>query len=161
MSTVVARRILASPARLSSAVWQTITDLVTKGDSTATAEFAKVKGVASSLINDEVLKQHPFVVKNRGPRLRVYCLYGEDAVSGEDKNEEALSWSPTAESWHAFLPCLPDELDEMAELLAGKSKKFSVYDIEKGMPDDEPAAEEATAGQGEKTTVNWSSFGNL
>ena len=161
MSTVVARRILASPARLSSAVWQKITDLVTNGDSASVAEFTKVKGIGSCLINDEVLEKYPLVVKNKGPRLRVYCLYGEDAVSTEEKNEETLSWSPTAESWHAFLPCLSGDLEEMAKLLAGKSKKFSVYDVEKGMPDDDPGADESSVEDDKMITVNWSNFENL
>lgn len=159
MSTV-ARRFLASPARLSSTAWQTISDLITKGDSAAASEFASVKGIASSLINDQAFENHPLVVKNKGPRLRIYCLYGEDAISAEDKNEEALSWSPTAAEWHAFLPCLPDEVDEMKKLAAGKSKKFTIYNVEAGIPDDE-AEEEKVAAETANTTVNWSAFENL
>lgn len=160
MSTVVARKILASPARLSSAAWKTISDMITKGDPTAAGEFESVKGIASCLINDQALENHPLVVKNKGPRLRVYCLYGEDAISAEDKNEESLSWSPTGAEWHAFLPCLPDEVEEMAKLVESRSKKFTIYNVEAGIPDDE-AVEEKTAAKSANTTINWSAFDKL
>lgn len=159
MSTVVVRKILASPARLSSAVWQEIITLITKGESASAAEFNNIKGIGSCLINDESLADHPLVVKNKGPRLRVYCLYGEDAISGEDKNEDTLSWSPTSDSWHAFLPCIPDEVEQMTQMLKGKSNKFSIYDIEKGIPDDEESDDKEP--EHAKTTVNWSTFEKL
>src|SRR5271166_6710067 len=100
--SIIARRLSASPARLSSATWKAISDLICQTDSGAAEEFAKVSGVASCLINDKLFAQNPLVVKNNGPLLRVYCLYGEEAISGEDANEEALTWKPTADKWHVF-----------------------------------------------------------
>jgi hypothetical protein len=159
MSTIVARRYLASPVRLSSAVWREITLLIAQADSSAQAEFDKVKGVASNLINEQALENYPLVVKNKGPRLRVYCLYGENAMDGGDQNEDSLSWNPTANAWHAFLPCLPSEVEEMKRIIAGKSKKFTVYDIEQGMPDAEEEDDSVEASkEAAKTTVNWGAF---
>ena len=157
MSTVVVRKFNASPGRLSSATWKAITQIVCKNDAAAAQEFAKVAGVASSLINDQLLLANPLVVKNEGPRLRVYCLYGEDAVTGEDSNEDRLSWQPTAKWWHAFLPCKADELKELTTILKQKSDKFSLYDVAEGVPDD---TEEKTDGasNAQATSVNWQAF---
>lgn len=158
MSTV-ARRFLASPARLSSAAWTAISKLVCDNDIGAAAEFAKVSGIGSCLVNDQVFAQNPMVVKNKGPRLRVYCLYGDDAISGEDQNEDALSWKPTTEEWHVFLPCFADEIDEMAAALKSKSEKFSVYDLDKGIPDDASAETEKSASS--EASVDWRAFKKL
>jgi hypothetical protein len=158
MSTV-ARRFSASPTRLSSATWKAIVELICKNDAGAAAEFAKVSAVASCLINDKLFAKNPLVVKSKGPRLRIYCLYGEDSIEGEDINEDALSWQPTADEWHAFLPCSQEEYRETAASLKAKSAKFSAYNIETGIPNDE-------AGQSEKfaartATVDWEAFRNL
>jgi hypothetical protein len=159
--SIVARKFNASPARLSSATWKAITAVVCKDDADATKEFQKVAGVASSLINDRHFKDCPMIVKNEGPRLRVYCLYGEGATTGEDSNENGLSWQPTAKQWHAFLPCSADELKEMATALKEKSIKFSVYDVEKGIPDDteEDKTEKSSSAQG--VSVDWQAFKGL
>ena len=158
MSTV-ARRFTASPARLSSATWKAISGLVCKADSSAASEFAKVAGVASSLINERFFAEHPLVVKNKGPRLRIYCVYGDDATTGDGANENELSWSPTANEWHAFLPCSEEQHEHMAAYIAGKSAKFSIYNVEKGIPDDETSeAEDSTT---EAASVNWDAFKQL
>jgi len=158
MSTV-ARHFTASPARLSSATWQAISGLICKTDRDAAAEFAKVGGLASSLINEKFFADNPLVLKNKGPRLRVYCIYGEDAITGDDVNESDLTWSPTSDEWHAFLPCSADEYDEMTASLKGKSVKFSIYNIEKGIPDDteQEMADSATAA----ASVDWGAFKKL
>ncbi len=155
--SLVARKFNASPARLSSATWKAITEVVCKNDAVATKEFTSVAGLASSLINDRRFLENPLVVKNEGPRLRVYCLYGEDAVTGEDSNEDELSWQPTTKQWHAFLPCSADELKELTAILRGKSVKFSLYDVAKGIPDDADEKVEESSGA-QSTSVNWDAF---
>lgn len=158
MSTV-ARRFSASPIRLSSATWKAIAELICKNDAGAATEFAKVSGNASCMINDNLFAKNPLVVKNKGPQLCVYCLYGEDAISGEEKCEDALSWQPTAHEWHGFLPCSEEEFTETAASLKAKSAKFSAYNIEKGIPDDEAAESEKSASA--TGTVDWGAFKNL
>ena len=155
MSTV-ARRFNASPIRLSSATWKAIAELICKNDAEAAAEFAKVSGIASCLINDKLFAKNPLVVKNKGPRLRVYCLYGEEAIGGEDKNEDTLSWQPTAYEWHLFLPCSEEEFTQTAASLKAKSAKFSAYNIETGIPDDEASESEKSASA--TATVDWGAF---
>jgi hypothetical protein len=159
MSTV-ARRFLASPARLSSDTWKAISALICQNNSAASTEFEKVAGIASCILNDGVFADNPVVVKNEGPRLRVYCLYGEDAISGDDKNEDSLTWNPTEKEWHVFLPCVAEELDEAAKSLKAKSIKFSVYNIDKGIPDDE-AASKPDGTKAESLSVDWGAFKNL
>jgi hypothetical protein len=159
MSTV-ARRFLASPVRLSSETWKVISALICRNNSSASTEFEKVAGLASCILNDGVFADNPVVVKNEGPRLRVYCLYGEDAVSGDDKNEDPLTWEPTEKGWHVFLPCAAEEFDETAKSLKGKSTKFSVYDIKKGVPDDEVASN-SDGTKAESLSVDWGAFKNL
>jgi hypothetical protein len=158
MSTV-ARRFLASPVRLSSAAWEAISRVICQGDERAAAEFAKISGIASSLINDQIFKDNPLILKNEGPRLRVYCIYGEDAVSGDDKNEDSLSWKPTAKDWHAFLPCSDEEYSEMKGLLKVKSAKFTLYNIEDGVPEAEDT--KTSPGAQEAVTVNWGALQKL
>jgi hypothetical protein len=158
MSTV-ARHFIASPARLSSATWQAISGLICKTDRDAAAEFAKVSGLASSLINEKFFADNPLVLKNKGPRLRVYCIYGEDAITGEDANESDLTWSPTSDEWHGFLPCSADEYEEMTASLKGKSVKFSIYNIEKGIPDD--TVNEMADSAAAPASVDWGAFNKL
>jgi len=155
MSTVV-RRFCSIPSRLSSATWKTISDLICQNNFGAAAEFLKVSGIASSLVNDKLLAENPLVLKNKGPRLRIYCLYDENAITGEDKNEEPLSWRPTAGEWHAFLPCTEEELNETKRALAGKSANFTVYDVKKGIPEgDDGNTENANSLRG---SVDWEAF---
>lgn len=158
--SVVARRFLASPARLSSDTWKAISALICESNSSASAEFEKVSGLASCILNDGVFADNPLVVKNEGPRLRVYCLYGEDAISGEDKNEDPLTWKPTEKEWHVFMPCAADEFEDTAKSLKAKSAKFSVYNIEKGIPDDEVASK-SDGSRSEAVSVDWGAFKNL
>jgi hypothetical protein len=158
--TVVVRRIAACPARISSKAWSVITRLVCRGDKKAEAEFEKVKGVAACLINDESFSNCAMSVRNDGPRLRVYCVYGDDAVANEDVKEEALTWNPTKGDWKAYLPCLSDDVEMMTKLLQGKSDHFEIYDVAKGVPDEETKAA-ATATANEKTAVNWEAFKKL
>ena len=157
--TVVVRRMAASPARISSEAWSVMTGLVCRGDKTATAEFEKVKNIAACLINDEVFANSPMSLKNDGPRLRVYCVYGDDAITGEVK-ESPLNWNPTKGDWLAYLPCLSDDVKVMKKMLLGKSSHFEIYDVEKGVPDEdmvEAAAAMATA----KSEINWEAFKKL
>lgn len=159
MSSVVVRRFAASPARISSNVWEAITKLVCRGDKNAEAEFKKVAGVASCLINDEAFTNSPMSLKNDGPRLRVYCVYGDDAIAGENVNEAALSWDPTKGDWIAYLPCLTDDFAMMEKSIKGKSAHFKIYDVEKGVPDEEEKAE--ASAKSENSAVDWEAFKKL
>lgn len=132
--TVIARRFRANPARTAGLTWEAIATLVCGDDTEAKAEFFQVAGVAASLIADEALRENPLVVAGAGPRLRVYCLYDEDAIDGEDANEDALSWSPTEAAWKAYLPCPTADVSWVSAALSSKgTEHFEVYDVSEGL----------------------------
>ena len=58
------------------------------------------------------------VIWGNGPRVRVYCLFGDSAISAEDKNEDALAICPTGGDWSMSLPCPPEDLSWVQEELA-------------------------------------------
>lgn len=157
--SIVARKFNASPARLASETWAAIAMLVCGGDEKALAEFTTVTGIGSSLLNDHLFEQNAMVVVSKGPRLRIYCLYGEDATNGEDTNEESLSWKPTEEEWHVFLPCTSDELKEIKEALKSKSQKFSAYDVDVGLPED--AKDHVDNSGSAKASIDFAAFRKL
>lgn len=157
--SIVARKFNASPARLSSETWAAISTLVCGDDEKALAEFTVVTGIGSSLLNDQLFEANAMVVVSKGPRLRIYCLYGEDAISGEDQNEEPLSWKPTEEEWHVFLPCAADEIKEIKKALKSKSNKFSAYDVDVGLPED--ATDHMENSDSAKASIDFAAFRKL
>jgi hypothetical protein len=152
----VARRFTASPDRISSETWTAITKLICGDDKTACAEFGKVAGIAASLINDGAFGENPMVLINKGPRLKIYCLYGEDAITGEARNESELTWRPTAADWTVSLPCLPDDFAMMQGAIKGISAHFYIYDVAKGLAeeDEQKTAAGSVGGGG----VDWAAF---
>lgn len=132
--TVIARRFRANPSRTSSQVWEAVTSLVCGDDDGAKAEFLRVAGVAASLIADEAPRKNPIVIIGAGPRLRMYCLYNEDAIDGEDAKEDPLSWSPTEGGWKAYLPCPTADVSWVSAALSSKgTEHFEVYDASEGL----------------------------
>jgi hypothetical protein len=129
--TVIARRIVASPVRTASEAWQVIVELVAPNQgSDARSELRAVDGIASSLIAAEAMKTSPIVVWGVGPRLRMYCLYDEDAVIGEEANEKALPTDVTAGDWSMSLPCPSEDLSWVQEALAKRSRRVTARDME-------------------------------
>lgn len=80
--TVLARTIRATPHRPADEAWEVIVGLLAPTAGQARDELMRVGGVASSLIASEAPKEDAMVVWGAGPRVRVYCLFGEDAVTG-------------------------------------------------------------------------------
>jgi hypothetical protein len=127
--TVVARKVNSVPTRLASETWTRIVDLVAPTNASARAELLSVIGVASSLITRESLKDAPFVMWGEGPRVRVYCIYGEEAIEGVSANETALPDSPAESSaWSASLPCPADDLSWVQAQLARLSSRITARD---------------------------------
>lgn len=128
--TVIARRIKATPARSASAAWSVMVNLLAPDTSSAARiELDNISGIASSLISDEALKTSPTVVYGSGPRIRFYCLYDEEAVSGENASESALSFVPTDGDWKMSLPCPAEDLDWVQEALKKKSNRITARDL--------------------------------
>jgi hypothetical protein len=131
--TVVARRFASTPARTAAETWEQITDLIAGVGSTARQDLQAVGGVAASIIADEIPQQAPIVVMGNGPRLRVYCVYGDSAVTGDDCDEQELAWTPTESDWKMFLPCAEEDLEWVRNALQSRSKKVFAYEAEKGV----------------------------
>jgi hypothetical protein len=128
--TTVARRIIAAPARPASEAWAVMADLLApERDGDAWRELMSVTGIASSLIADEAFNESPAVVRGSGPRVRIYCLYGEEAISGDGANEAALAFNPTEGDWRMSLPCPPDDLEWVRAALAKKSTRITARGV--------------------------------
>jgi hypothetical protein len=124
--SVVARRIRATPERSVSDVWQVIVDLLAPNDGAARKELLSIEGIASSIISTEAPKDAPMVVRAKGPRVRIYCLYDEDAISGDDANEAPLAECPTDGDWVMSLPADADDVQWVKDALAKKALRVTV-----------------------------------
>lgn len=154
--TVVARRFISIPERTASATWAAIVSLLAPGnDSAAAAELGTIAGIASSLISREAMTS-PIVVWGTGPRVRVYCLYNEDAVEGNDANETSLSFNPTDGDWSMSLPCPADDLGWVKDALKAKSKRVTARDMETTLDQDEE--EQSSRKSGAETLVDLEAF---
>jgi hypothetical protein len=154
--TIIARRFASTPVRTGTETWERIVDLISKSGSASRAELQGVTGVAASLIADETPKEAPIVVAGNGPRLRVYCIYGEDAIVGDDCDESSLTWNPIDGDWRLFLPCPEEDLDWVRDCLRPLSKRIIAYDVSKEAP---PEEESNAANTGKATfSVNVQEF---
>jgi hypothetical protein len=153
--TVVARRFVSIPGRSASATWSAISQLLApEPDSAAAAELRSVAGVAASLISREAMTS-PIVVWDAGPRVRIYCLYNDDAVEGNDANETALSFDPTDGEWYMSLPCPEEDLSWVQNALKNKSKRITARDMEMALDSEE---EESSKSSAAETVVDLEAF---
>lgn len=152
--TVVARRFVSIPERTASATWSAISELLTPESGSAATELAAVSGVASSLISREAMTS-PIVVWGTGSRVRIYCLYNDDAIEGDDANELALSFDATDGDWHMSLPCPAEDLSWVKNALKGKSKRVSARDMKTTIDSDE---EEPSKVSSTETVVDLEAF---
>jgi hypothetical protein len=122
--TVVARSFISIPERSASETWDRIVQLIAADPrSAARRELAAVAGIICSCIADEALAQDPLVVYGVGPRLRIYALYGDDAVEGDRAQESPLSYVATDGDWHMSVPSLPDDLAWVQRSLKATSSR--------------------------------------
>lgn len=126
--SVVARRIRATPERSAAEAWRFIVDLISPSGSGPRRELEGAGGVGAYIIADEIPKEAAIVVAGCGPRLRIYCLYGEDAIAGEGSNEADLSWDPTAGEWTMWLPVPSEDIGWVRAQLAKCGKRIVAYD---------------------------------
>jgi hypothetical protein len=152
--TVLARKVASVPVRLASDTWHRIVDLVAPTNASSRAELLRITGVAASLITRESLKNSPFVVIGTGPRIRVYCTYGEDAIEGTNVNEAALPESPAeSDTWNASLPCPADDLAWVQAQLARLSSRVTARDAA-----DTAVTESSDQGAAASATIDLESF---
>lgn len=151
--TVVARRVRSTPIRTGVETWQFVVDLVASKSDDARRELLAVEGVAACLIVDEVPKEAPIVVAGSGPRLRVYCLYDDEAIGGESASEESLSWDPTEKDWQVFLPVSREEMSWVSASLKKLGSRVVAYDR-----DADERAGESSAERGAEFRVDVEAF---
>jgi hypothetical protein len=142
--TVIARTIRATPHRATNATWDVIVALLAPQGGEAKTELMKVAGVASSLVASEAPKQDDkIVVWGGGPRVRINCTYGDDAITGDNSNEEKLPKSPTNGDWRMSLPCPEEDLQWVTDALAKKSKRITAHKLGE-KPDTDAEGEDTT-----------------
>jgi hypothetical protein len=61
--------------------------------------------------------------------VRIYCLYDEEAVIGEEANENKLPSNPTAGEWSMSLPCPGEDLSWVQAALAKHSRHVTARDM--------------------------------
>jgi hypothetical protein len=128
IATRIRRSFVASPVRLASVTWSTIIETVAPEGAPGRPELVALTGVAASLIAGEAWRYTPVVVSGVGPQLRIYCLHGEDAIVGDDRNEEPLTWSPTDGDWSIRIPCLSADLEWVTAAISEISPRISIDD---------------------------------
>jgi hypothetical protein len=127
--TVVARTFCAIPQRSALETWGAIVELLAPNRSSdARRELEAISGVAASLIASEAMTS-AVVVAGSGPRVRIYCSYGDDAVSGDGSNESPLAFCATEGNWSLSLPAPVDDVEWIAALLSAKSPRISVREM--------------------------------
>lgn len=145
MSTVVRRKVASTPQRSAKKTWEKISELLAPDPkSSARAELTKVAGVAASAISAEAPKDDAIVVYGGGgPRVRVYCLYYEDAVSGDGVEEDPLAKSATEGDWSLSLPVQRADLDWTQKELKQLSSRVTARAVGDAVKED--AGKKATA----------------
>jgi len=143
--TVVARRIIATPVRSASETWAVIVGLLApQPGSKAHQELLAVGGVACSLITDETFKDAPAVVYGSGPRVRIYCLYDDEACTDENASETPLTFDATAGEWQMSLPCHADDLDWVQKALKKRSTHVTARDMTAAVEAEQSITDNAT-----------------
>lgn len=153
--SIVARRIRATPERPASGAWQVIVDLIAPKDGPARRELIGVEGIASSLISTESAKDAPMVVRGKGPRVRIYCLYDDEAISGDDANEAALAECPTEGDWVMSLPADADDVSWVKDALARKSTRVTVREKSETIDDGDDQKQSSAASE---AAINMEAF---
>lgn len=147
MSGLVSRRVASTPVRTAASTWKQIIELLAPSEtSPARMELMKVRGVACSSIASEATKDSPIVLLGRGPRVRVYCVFGDDALAGDGVDESPLVTTPTDGDWAMSIPCLADDLSWCRGELASVSNRITarVVGADVGACDGASASAETT-----------------
>ncbi|MEJ7821605.1 MAG: hypothetical protein WKF85_04745 [Chitinophagaceae bacterium] len=147
----VSRRFAASPARTPSVTWDAIVGIISAQSETVKKDLNAITGIVSSLIADETPTKDAITIIGYGPRLRIYCLYGDDALADES-NEASLSWSPFEKDWEIFFPVEESDLSWVTKALLEKNSRFKTYKLGDKIPDEEK--EEAAPSNFNQLSIN-------
>jgi len=138
MSTVTRRVFRSTPGRDALQTWTAIVDLLTHGKAgTTRSELLAVCGVAACVIADQAPRDAAIIVTCDGPRTRIYCLYGDDAIEGSDANEDVLGFDPLKGDWRVSLPCPKDDLAWVQNALKKHTTRITARDLDDAAITDE------------------------
>jgi hypothetical protein len=138
--TVIARRIGSTPTRTATQTWDRIVLLLAPAlGSAARAELAKASGVACMSIASEAIKDAPIVVWGSGPRVRIYGVFGEDAITGDSINEDGLVSTPTDGDWRMSIPCTPEDAAWCRKRLGELSRRIAARSLDEDVDDGDRA----------------------
>jgi hypothetical protein len=139
--TTVNRIVASVPRRSTEETWQLILEFVAPGHaSAARRELDAVGGICCCCIADGVLANDALVVYGAGPRVRIYGLYGEDALEGDGVNESALGFVPAEGDWRISIPCRDDDLKWVNRSLRTLSSRVTARSIGETVDDVEKAS---------------------
>lgn len=145
MSTVIARYVASTPARTAMETWERIVLLLAPNPkSEARTELAKAAGVACSAISSESPRDSAIVVWDNGPRVRVYCVFGDDAITGDGVDEEPLAKNPTVGDWQMSIPCPPEDVNWSQKKLSTISSRITARSSDDDVPDANAKSEAST-----------------
>ncbi|MGO9061256.1 MAG: hypothetical protein ACLQU2_28330 [Candidatus Binataceae bacterium] len=122
-------------------------------ESAARKELAKAAGVACATISSEASKDAGIVIWGGGSRVRVYCVFDEDAITGDGVNEDPLPKSATEGDWRMSIPCPPEDIAWSSSKLATVSSRISVRSLEEDVDDEQAKSAAITA-----TTIKLDEF---
>lgn len=126
MSTVVTRKFAASPVHPAAEVWTAMIKAIANDNDQIKAELNSVVGIAASIIAERTPASFPITIIGSGSRLRLYCLYDDDAVS-EDIHEDPISWNLFESDWRVHFPAAKSDLDWINKILEEKGSHFVAY----------------------------------
>jgi len=144
--TVVARRIRSTPFRSAGETWETIVKLIAPEEGDARRELNDIAGLAASSITSECIKEAPIMIHGSGPRVRVYCLYGEDALTEDGAAEGLLAFNATEDGWEMSLPCPDADFGWFAAVVASRSSHVKARRASEVFSSEESANSPATHG---------------
>lgn len=141
MTTVMARRVASTPVRSAVQTWAKIIELLAPDPSSAARkELSAAGGIACSSISSEATKDAPIVAWGSGPRVRVYCIFDDDAITGDGVNEDPLPTPPTEGEWRMSIPCLPEDVKWSQGKLAAVSSRISARSVDEDVEEDKAAS---------------------
>ncbi len=87
-----------------------------------------------------------FVVYGSGPQVRVYCIFGDDAITGDGVNEDPLRDAPAEGDWRMSVPCLPEDLDWTQKKLKTLSNRVTARATGEAVHDEKTKEAKASPG---------------
>ena len=143
--SVVARTFATTPARAATETWEQIVNLIASSTE-ARRELAAVAGVVCAMITEEALRDDPLTLYGAGPRVRIYAVYGDDAISGEGVREDPLSFDPTDGDWRMSLPCPAQDLAWVERSLARVSTRVRARALGEAVSGEDDDSDRSSSG---------------